>query len=143
MNNKLRFFAAHLGAKVLIDYPSGNFPQYGICSLDFLRKLHDKTDQLCTNWKWNKLILRSMSKITDEDAIEVAKSLANNTDVEGVEYGADNECLTFIVSRSGKMLVFHISDFNTWSTDYLRSKGYCLPFMGLDPVKEGWAIIED
>ncbi len=24
----------------------------------------------------------------------------------------------------------------------LRSKGYCLPYMGKDPIIEGWAILE-
>lgn len=27
--------------------------------------------------------------------------------------------------------------------DYLRSKGYLLPFQGLDPVAEGWAVLEE
>lgn len=63
----------YLGAKIAVVYPSNNFPQYEVCNLSYLIKLHNKTEELATNWKWNKLLLTPLSEITDEDAVEVSK----------------------------------------------------------------------
>lgn len=102
-----------------------------------------------------KLILTPLSEITDKDAIEVARLIrpANNykvirhgkhiyyVDVTELSFAALNVNIFFL---NGKIT----PTFNKEPTgectrdavDYLRSRGYMLPYMGIDLYEAGIAI---
>ena len=78
-----RIYANYLGCRIKIDYPSSNYPQYTMVDKKFLLSLQDKNEGLSSHYKYNKLLLTPLSKITDEHAIEVCKILElqfSNTD---------------------------------------------------------------
>lgn len=73
---------------------------------------------------------------TDEngDYWALTASLTNNTYV--VIYPED---MTIAYRWEGEAMPV---DSTAWVIDFLRSKGYCLPYMGFNPITEGWAILE-
>jgi hypothetical protein len=140
---RTRYFAAYLGCKIKVDYPSSNFPQYAICDFKHIQKLHDKTDSLDTNWKWNKVILRPLSAITDEHAVMVCGLFGYDVSYKGsvtscaiVNFG--KEFKIEIGTSAYKFMFIHDV------ADLLRSLGYHTgTFMGYDPIQEGWAVLTD
>lgn len=81
------------------------------------------------------LLLKPLSSITDEDRLWIAKQSAYRVDDKNIKAISDS-------------MISHLLEFNSWAgssilymTDYLRSKGYALPYLGL-PVKKqieyGW-----
>lgn len=134
LNNesKARFFAQHAGQKVF-----------------FTSHLQDKPH--INNWgsklinKSDFLLLTNLSDITDEEAIKVAKLMYPKDNHN------DKDCLIW-----GKEIVVEILQGQTdkdvvWFAgilpviDYLRSKGYALPWMGLsveDLVNAGWVKLK-
>lgn len=117
------------------------------------------------------LLLKPLESITDEDAIEVAKILFHHTDpdynidweelepslgdIERSENGVNIEvtvrCFEGIIKIGWDLLFELLNDEGkhtdltdlqkTWVIDYLRSNGYCLPWMGLsvEQLQEyGW-----
>jgi hypothetical protein len=58
-----------------------------------------------------------------------------------------------VIEKSNKHVVFedhkeHLLSLTNLSeksnvADYLRSKNFCLHFFGLDPIQEGWAVLEN
>lgn len=74
------------------------------------------------------LELTPLSSITDEDAVYIAKIEFGNIDYQTKWEG-------FNISNND------FSSLSLESTDYLRSKGYALPYMGIEVetlVKWGW-----
>ena len=153
--NKAKFFAQYWGQKIA-HYSDGNNARYTVCVGKYpFSSIHH-------------IILKPLSSISDEDAIDVAKIVHSTSflnhkhkwevDVD-VEYGFKT------VSAKGSYHSFdidiiddgHVSMYDgdnpTLSTlnhygalDLLRSRGYALPYMGL-PVKEmieaGWIKLID
>lgn len=109
-----------------------------------------------------KLILRPLSSITDQEAIECAKIYNDESnwlfnkrneyfaqvrddgdgygggDVFTIWFPEDDTSIITVVDEDGDTLAFN----QFTCIDWLRSRNFCLPFMGLDPVSEGWAILE-
>lgn len=73
-----------------------------------------------------QLILRPLSKISDEDAIEVYKM------VRGVT--SDDRLMIYKGRYYAKVAL------NTEATDFLRSRSYMLPYKGIDLFEAGIAI---
>lgn len=83
-----------------------------------------------------KLVLRPLSSITDMEAAECAK-------IMGYKDFADEMRIKYTKAALQAMLTLRIEAGRHWHcADYLRSINICLPFMGLYPIAEGWAILE-
>jgi hypothetical protein len=168
---KARFFGMHIGVQVEVDGES--FVLAGISSSNsakaFEVMLHGSN-------RWPliescKLILRPLSSITDEEAID-ALTRATGLYIVAIERHSDKIVGVSMGSGSGNIISgggnvamwlktspLPMGRFlETWSVikgmdapeymdyiafDYLRSLGFCLPFMGLDPVEEGWAVLSE
>lgn len=163
---KARFFGSHIGAKVFMEkHKELDVIFRGVSkpiSVDGFN-LHCTRDERHAFIVPNafivpidhcKLVLRPLSSITDEEAIECA----------GIALG--EKCHKAIVRHGGWCVVKHKTSsekdvyigfepsagvwnefgsstkYDIAAYDYLRSKNFCLPFMGLDPVAEGWAILK-
>ena len=109
-----------------------------------------------------KLILRPLSSITDEEAVECAKIALDDSlvSIDNSNIGRSNGA-TWVVTKS-KERFFIFNDFKDDCmfsadteegddirfkafevADYLRSRNFCLPFQGIDPIEAGWAILEE
>jgi len=106
------------------------------------------------------LELKSLSSITNEDAIEVAKLCVPKFIVvrtlEGDKYLRTfyNDCDDYLMLSKDKFKIgwclksgMRIEDsfYPSAVIDFLRSRGYLLPFMDLsveDILKYGWAVIK-
>jgi hypothetical protein len=113
--NKAKLFAQYYGQKV---YHYNNWDDYatGIMQDHWLNE-----PNAC-------LILRPLSSITDDEAIEVAK-------LQDWEY-TDRKDIIGAIKIAVKNEWFNYS-----TCDYLRSKGFALPYMGLSVEKQieyGW-----
>ena len=131
LENKAKFFAQYWGQYVLY------------FTSDFLRKIDNLTLDSVENDDY--LELKPLSQISDEDAIEVSKIFGL-----GHLSGAIKELILSIFRTS-------INDSGTTSStngiknwlhvfDYLRSKGYALPWMDLsveDLVEYGWVKLKE
>ena len=131
LENKAKFFAQYFGQHVLY------------FSSDFLRKIDNLTLNSIEDDDF--LELKPLSQISDEDAIEVSKIFGL-----GHLQGAIKELILSIFRTS-------INDSGTTSStngiknwiqvfDYLRSKGYALPYMDLsveDLVEYGWVKLKE
>ena len=131
LENKAKFFAQYWGQYVLY------------FTSDFLRKIDNLTLDSIENDDY--LELKHISQISDEDAIEVSKIFGL-----GHLSGAIKELILSIFRTS-------INDSGTTSStngiknwlhvfDYLRSKGYALPYMDLsveDLVEYGWIKLKE
>lgn len=86
------------------------------------------------------LELTPLSQISDEDALQVSKILDANFD----ENTLSDSARTFHVNR-GKGHVLPSRPCRSDVCDYLRSKGYALPYMGLSVeklVEYGWVELK-
>jgi len=134
---KQRAFAAYIGADVVDTiHPIGIHKTYGIVNNDIWVNGDDGYDYISIDEC--QLSLTPLSDITDEDAIEVARIINSHE--------PHSPCLQLDVSMvKAGYLIDDIRNSSLWNydvTDYLRSKKYCIPFMGLDLVKEGWAVLK-
>lgn len=139
---KSRFFGMHINCKVeckhllLVDpvlrgveiNPSGIFLQLVDRKVDAV-SFHRVLSNDC------KLILRPLSSITLPECRNYVNSIAP---------GAND------IEESATILYSGMRDKNriTATThcgfvDYVRSINICVLFMGLDPIAEGWAILEE
>ena len=159
---KARFFGMHKGAKFVSPCFSGD--QINIGCYDEIEdgRLHARVKgiygwyalELC------ELILRPLNSITDEEAIEAFSAAG----IYGIEVFRDSDKIG-IIGRNGISAAIWIKTsplpvgrfLEAWNNfpnrpqpecfeymlvDWLRSKHFCLPFCGLDPIQEGWAILE-
>ena len=121
LENKARFFAQYWGQHVLY------------FSSDFLRKIDNLTLDSVENDDY--LELKPLSSLTDEDASKVCDLIFitnNNLNIQQI-----------------KQIVILIES-NNWNNykifDYLRSKGYALPYIDLsveDLIEYGWIKLKE
>lgn len=114
--NKAKFFSLYWG-KTFINGINGH------SILSFI-----DINDLCLGRITGKLLLTPLSQISYEDAEHLGVNSANGYD----EYGANY--------RIG------CSDWKTYDVDYLRSKGYALPWMGVsveEQVNRGWVKLRE
>ena len=152
LENKAKFFAQYWGQHVLY------------FSSDFLRKIDNLTLDSIENDDY--LELKHISQISDEDAINVAKlvspMLFEGRGKNGGHYIDKSETWWYSVKHNGKTLmvdidldgyIFEYDEVEEYKrpsrsligTDYLRSKGYALPWMDLsveDLVEYGWVKLK-
>lgn len=124
LENKAKFFAQYLGQDIL-------HGRYGVNgNLVDLIANKDTGDKY-----W--LELKPLSLITDEDAIEVVKILQGI----GITSTAMREPKEYCLNAIGKTLYL-----TSPVVDYLRSKGYALPWMDLsvdEMIDAGWIRISE
>ncbi len=159
---KARFFGMCIGCEVVVQTDVECYgTNFGISNL--------KTDgrfACCVQYDENnsrvlephgycKLILKPLSSITDEHAIECAK-IAQDINFTAKDISRFDSHLVVGTSFYHFYLWFDIEDddsivsfevegepaaFRQFEViDFLRSKSYCLPFAGKDPIAENWAI---
>ena len=119
LENKARFFAQYWGQYVLY------------FTSDFLRKIDNLTLDSVEDDDF--LELKPLSHISDEDAIEISK--------EYPAFGSD-------IRNSVKELFqeFDVLELSIKTVDYLRSKGYALPYMHLSVenlIEYGWIKLKE
>lgn len=132
LENKSRFFALYWGQEIYRNI-------YWVQEESKI-EIRSNVMQTLGNISNGILILKPLSSITDEDAIEVSSIL-----------GIDNEAMVhhgrlFVDRIMGKRAGnsqdnCYLTYTSMWACDYLRSKGYALPFMGESIetlIKYGW-----
>ena len=130
IENKARFFALYWGQEV------------GRKSLSYWTRYVeiDYINQMSTSRYAERyfLELKPISLITDEDLIAIESNLQGKGTHFTVEITADNYKNHWVAKYGDNVMkgYFALKDF-----DYLRSKGYALPFMGLSVetmIEYGW-----
>ena len=153
LENKAKFFSQYFSQHVLY------------FSSDFLRKIDNLTLDSIENDDF--LELKPLSQISNDDAIEVAKlvspMLFEGRGKNGGHYIDKSEIGLYSVKHDGKTLmvdidldgyVFEYDEIDEYKrpsrsligTDYLRSKGYALPYMDLsveDLIDYGWVKLKE
>jgi hypothetical protein len=146
-----------------LDYDFGNIEAVCLYSNESRVEVHRVSLDDC------KLVLRPLSSITDAEAVDVL-TRATGLHIAAIERD-DNKIVGVGMGRGGcniisgggnvamwiKISPLPIGRFlETWNSqggeppeymdyiaiDYLRSINICIPFMGLDPIAEGWAILD-
>lgn len=126
LENKSKFFAQYWGQRVFND-GGGEYLFYVNESIPF--PMH----------KDFFLELTPLHLISDEDAIELSKMLWGKTHIETMFSVLSNEKAIFEIRLSVENSVHHLK------YDYLRSKGYALPYNGLsvsEQVERGWVVLK-
>ena len=128
IENKSKFFAQYWGSPIV--YTGKGKPIRGLGKKITLSYENANEFQTILFSNQRAVELKSLSDISDEDAIEVAKLLnwkANDFDIKWIK-NKDFEWQTIKLSV----------------TDFLRSRGYALPYMGLSVeklIEYGWVIL--
>lgn len=122
LENKAKFFAHHWGQRVLYYTGCTGLMQVSAAGL--------KKSAVKFSW----LVLKDLSLITNEDALKVC--FLNHLPVDTLNKQQIRQIVVLINSNNW-------NNYNTY--DYLRSKGYALPWMGL-PVEQlteyGWVKLK-
>lgn len=129
LENKARFFAQYWGVKCLKN--------------ELLNELipAQKVDKSnCNGLPQQFLELMPLSQISDEDVIEITKLTHGSKFLEQVFTALPKDKVTKYIR--------HITDGlkNYSKFDYLRSKGYALPYMDLsveDLIEHGWVKLKE
>ena len=137
--SKDKLFAQYWGQKVALYYEN-------IFNYDFEFPKHWFND--------TKLELKSLSNLSREDAIFLYCSkngLHRQERVSLVEYSFSNNILGIEISSPDYSTnltpkdYFPVDGIPSKLTDYMRSKGYAMPYMGLSVEKQieyGWVVLE-
>lgn len=140
LENKEKFFVQYWGQKIYNEEGHWNGEPVNANSMAILNGIYTEIQQ-------PYILLKSLSLITDEDAIEIAmlgygKEVPYYTLAGHAEQG--KEILNIYSNKSTKKRYSHWSNLYMALpeiTDYLRSKGYALPYMGLsveNQIEYGW-----
>lgn len=121
--NKSKLFAQYWGQDVIEDVNNaGQKTIYPVVVSNMYR------------FEESKLLLKHLSSITDEHKIKVSLMFL---EIQAAPF----ENLLFCFNNSIKPLLSKIDKIQARISDYLRSEGYALPFMGLSveqQVEYGW-----
>lgn len=132
IENKAKFFALYWSQEVVKDGLNNSEK----CSVQFALSESIYIE--------GYLELTTLSQISDEDAIEVAKILGNAENGSSIEWDCGGESFDFIGDYCGTVYYDGEIDYNEneqvsllilQAYDYLRSKGYALPYMSLSIEK--------
>ncbi|GGG97494.1 hypothetical protein [Pedobacter zeae] len=118
LENKKKLFCQYFGQKVVCASISDKRTSL----------MHQTTFTYPDEFKNHCLVLKPLSSITDEDQDYILR---------------DKTCNSMELVQEDKIGAFFHSD--VYVTDYLRSKGYALPWMGLSVEKQieyGWVKLE-
>lgn len=145
--NKAAFFAQYYGQNVMLSQYSAITNTPPVDPAWVIRATTLKKWPIVDN---SILLLKSLPQITDEDAIEVTKICSHyfpiNEDVECEVFinSFGRKVVSWGKSYKEKFLVEHAKD-ATQGADFLRSKGYLLPWRDLsveEIISYGWAKYE-
>lgn len=118
---KTRFFGAHIGCKVSATnaFGNGEYILSGVSTLDegALMVFTEDGGSFSTDITDCKLVLRPLSSLTGSEMAHL--------DAISIHCGKNKMAIGYM------------------RFDYLRSINVCVPFMGLDPITEGWAILDE
>lgn len=120
----------------------------------------DFTDEVYHNYELSNvdedyLELTSVSKITDEDAIEVAKIRGGQFDGWNIEDLKKEETKKFYKENMiayGKETIYFLNNNShaignvSYIVDFIRSKGYALPYLRLSvnsQIEYGWVKLKE
>ena len=120
LENKAKFFAQYWG-------------QHLIIMGSFLRRIDHVT--LCNIENDDILQLKPLSKISDEDALILSKMRYSFEEYINLENG---KCMVSCHENQKDLMQIQV--------DFLRSKGYALPYMDLsveDLIDYGWVKLEE
>lgn len=154
LENKAKFFAHYLNQQVFYQDRIGNIVSFYLSCGNFTKQvwivsLEDENfekNELSCNANINEcqLILKPLSQISDEDAIHGLKLIISSRNSSAFDYcKSQNYSIEQMVNYFNRHLVY---DFKLILTDYLRSKGYVLPYMDLsveDLVEYGWVKLKE
>lgn len=132
-NQKAKFFAQYWGCNVLyvggVGFQRVGFGRWNLRHPDFF------------------IELTPLSQISDEDLLKISRMNFLNSDIRNV--GANEFSFWYDVRGANKGRWFHKSDYwgnlNTQQSDYLRSKGYALPWLGIsveEQIRRGWVKLK-
>lgn len=127
LENKSRFFAKYWGQKIIRETAYPNSPLCKISST-FI----DDAD------KWHAE-LTSLEHISDEDAAAAALYLVRVIGLDGVIQNANGNVVKEAISNYSRVGL--LGQLPSSCIDFLRSKGYILPWLDLsvdDLIKYGW-----
>lgn len=128
LENKAKFFALYWGQEILkAASVQGTFK----VGKSFMGKIY--ADQY--------LILKPLSSISDEDLIQVSKYIGQDRGV-GFEEIVKRNVFGYMYGRLMPSIEIHKS---ILVIDFLRSRGYALPWMGLsveEQVNRGWVKLK-
>lgn len=155
LENKAKFFAQYWGQKVLSS--SYHYP-----NIYEVNRGNIRTEEQ------DFLELKPISKISDEDAIEVARIVSpslffglgnnnkhyvdRNTEPDWISIKHNKKVISVDIDFDGYIYEYHEDLGYTRpsksfvGTDFLRSKGYALPYMDLsvkDLIEYGWVKLEE
>lgn len=134
---KCRFFAQYLGQDVFCGYSGVKMKlQAHHCDENFYNKTKDDLSEFTNPNPF--LELKPLSKITDEDAIEISKIFGWN---HYSDESKISQVRNFVIDCSNYHSSNISSNENFNLIDFLRSKGYALPFMEYsvdELVSFGW-----
>ena len=129
LENKAKFFAQYWG-------------QHLIIMGSFLRIIDHVT--LCNIENDDILQLKPLSKISDEDAKESGYYLGRVINIEGILQNSNGEIAKQVFNNYSRVGL--LNQIPSGCVDYLRSKGYALPYMDLsveDLIEYGWIKLEE
>tara|TARA_B100000378_G_scaffold236018_1_gene202678 strand:- start:2565 stop:3005 length:441 start_codon:yes stop_codon:yes gene_type:complete len=139
LKNKAKFFAQYWDQKILTGIPVDK-------PFTFRRLNHQNIQK---GIMYSFLELKSLSDITDEDAIKVAK-IANWSPLHADRVKAGKQIIFGDFGIPEEAVDSSDEDYDSILNyipvfDYLRSKGYALPYNGLsveDQIEYGWIKIK-
>lgn len=135
--NRLKFYALHLGQKMIIDsdcFRSENRNDIINTTLISVSLKGIECDSWIPETEHTSLKLKPLSSITDKDLRAIGFTFSPNTKVD-INFSVDSYFQHWTLSN-GSSGYLTLKDF-----DYLRSQGYALPWLGLsveNMVQYGW-----
>lgn len=140
---KARFFGQHIGAVIA----GGDDDPFAILLTSGLDGIKVETREGFDFLNWGspaKLVLRPLSSITLPELAECFRQCGYNYPEGAAHYQLNKS--QWEGERDPDIMgsIYKCANVSGLSVgiDYLRSLNFCLPFMGLDPVAEGWAVLE-
>lgn len=143
LNNKAKFFAQYFGQnvfKVLTKEEQKNPMYNGFPDVYEISPNNLYNRDIKNAW----LELNSMSNINNDDAFECLKILNNNKKLDYLDLDLDEvkeNIADFLDSKTNVLIGTIYIDSILKLFDYLRTKGYALPFIGIsveEQIEYGW-----
>lgn len=141
---KARFFGQHIGCNlVALNFIArGKYALSGVSTTTSGGMVFFTEDggSFTDNVTDCKLVLRPLSSITLDEVIGLM-SIPGIDEGEGYsdKLDAAEYLLPMIRAKNG----WNIQEETAISFEYYRSINICVPFMGFDPIAEGWAILDE
>ncbi|KGT09526.1 hypothetical protein NV63_06785 [Elizabethkingia anophelis] len=132
LENKTKFFAQYWGQKIMIWDESKSLPPQKV-GVSYMTKYGVSN---------RKLELKSLEDLTEDDLMTIAKYYEPTT--YKVESNSDEIVFDYMYGDSFSSAAIGY-DYG-YALDYLRSKGYALPWMGLSVeklVEYGWVKLKE